>query len=72
MREALKDRPQQPRRLPAGVSRVRIDPDSGLLAPAGQSNAIFEYFRQENVPQAGDGSGNSGQQGTDDLIQEIF
>jgi penicillin-binding protein 1A len=72
MREALKDRPQQPRRLPAGVSRVRIDPDSGLLAPAGQRNAIFEYFREEHVPQAGDGSGNGGQQGTDDLIQEIF
>lgn len=72
MREGLRELPENPRRLPQGISHVRIDPDSGLLAPTGQRNAIFEYFRRENVPAANDESAGPGQQGTDDLIQEIF
>jgi|TARA_R110001592_G_scaffold29906_7_gene107716 penicillin-binding protein 1A len=35
---------------PDGVVSVRIDPQSGLLAAPGQEDAIFEYFRAENVP----------------------
>ena len=72
MREALRDLPERPRRLPAGISSVRIDPDSGLLAPAEQTNAIFEYFREEYIPQATETTANGTPQGTDDLIQEIF
>lgn len=71
MREALADRPERPRSLPPGIRYIRIDPDTGLLAPADQKNGIFEYFRIENLPEQGDGQGN-GPKGTDDLIQEIF
>jgi len=39
-------RPEQPR----GLVTVKIDPETGGLARAGQSNAIFEIFRTEDVP----------------------
>ncbi|MEM6638524.1 MAG: penicillin-binding protein 1A [Pseudomonadota bacterium] len=35
---------------PNGLVTVRISPESGLLAAAGAENAIFETFRQDNVP----------------------
>ncbi|WP_439106251.1 penicillin-binding protein 1A [Congregibacter sp.] len=71
MREALDGLPENPRRLPPGISYVRIDPETGLLAASDQRNAIFEYFRNENLPEEGEGDG-AGPTGTDDLIQEIF
>lgn len=74
MREALKDSPDVPRPLPPGIVRVRIDPDSGLLAEPGQKNAIFEYFREEHVPRrsASGSEQGPGTLGTDDLIKDIF
>jgi penicillin-binding protein 1A len=50
MEVALRD--SEPSRLvqPEGVVSIRIDPETGLLAYPGQSNAIFEYFREDNVP----------------------
>ena len=44
MREAHKKRPAADFPVPAGVSRVSIDPDTGLRAYAGQANAISEVF----------------------------
>lgn len=52
MKEALLDIPDQPLRQPNGIVRVRIDPETGQLASHDQSNAIFEYFRDENSPAA--------------------
>ncbi|MEM1405010.1 MAG: penicillin-binding protein 1A [Pseudomonadota bacterium] len=72
MREALRDSPERARPLPAGVSAVRIDPETGLLAPSEQRDAIFEYFRNEQVPDSLDAANPGGMNGTDDLIQEIF
>lgn len=72
MRAALEGRPETKRRLPAGVSYVRIDPDTGLTAGSGDKNAIFEYFRSENIPEASSDDARGELQGTDDLIQEIF
>jgi penicillin-binding protein 1A len=74
MRDALRDSPDVERPIPAGVVTVRIDPDTGLLAPADQSNAIFEYFREERVPSYGDEheGRESNNRGTDDLVNEIF
>ena len=74
MREALKDSPDVERPIPAGIVNVRIDPDTGLLASAEQSNAIFEYFREELVPKpANDPDGNNdANQETDDWINDIF
>lgn len=51
MGTALEGVPEVPRRLPDGLTSVRIDPDTGKRARADQDNAIFEIFRQENVPE---------------------
>jgi len=51
MREALKDVPETPLEMPAGITTVRIDPKTGKRARAGQKDAIFEVFRVENAPQ---------------------
>jgi penicillin-binding protein 1A len=74
MGRALRDSPQRERALPPGIVHVRIDPDTGKLASSRQSNAIFEYFREEYVPaqdsqEEGPGSDS---QGTDDLVRDIF
>ncbi len=74
MRAALKGSPDQQWPLPPGVVNVRIDPETGQLAGTRQKNAIFEYFREEYVPEQGaDGEEpSSGSQGTDDLVRDIF
>jgi penicillin-binding protein 1A len=51
MREALKDSPDRERRVPPGIVTVKIDPQTGQPASAGQRNAIFEYFKRETAPQ---------------------
>jgi penicillin-binding protein 1A len=50
MQQALDGVAERPYQQPEGIVSVRIDPETGLLAPPQQSSAIFEYFRQENVP----------------------
>jgi len=50
MREATQGMPTQVRPLPNGLVSVRIDPQTGLLATPGQSDARFELFPVENVP----------------------
>jgi len=50
MQVALKDSPQLERPMPPDLVTVKIDPQTGQLASAGQRNAIFEYFKKENVP----------------------
>jgi penicillin-binding protein 1A len=50
MRVALADSPERARPVPECIINVRIDPETGLLARPGQPDAIFEYFREENVP----------------------
>lgn len=49
MRAALKDVPEQPFDMPPGVTRVRIDAASGLLAAAGDSGAILEVMKTEDA-----------------------
>ena len=43
----VEEKKQEP---PEGLVTVRIDPATGLLAGSGQTDAIFETFREENVP----------------------
>jgi len=50
MREALKGRPEKLLKQPPDVVSVKIDPETGLLAKPGQKDAIFEFFRSENIP----------------------
>ena len=70
MREALKDSPQKARPVPTGIVTVKIDPETGQLANAGQRNAIFEYFKKENVPQRY-GPGERNPSDTADVYNEI-
>ncbi|MFI4968566.1 MAG: penicillin-binding protein 1A [Lysobacterales bacterium] len=49
MRGALKDVPEQPFDMPPGITRVRIDPSSGLLAAAGEPGAILEVMKTEDA-----------------------
>ncbi|MEM7540958.1 MAG: penicillin-binding protein 1A [Pseudomonadota bacterium] len=44
MQESVLDRPNR-------LVTVRIDPNTGLLAPADHPNAIFESFREGHVPE---------------------
>ena len=50
----LIDKEQRPFPQPDGIVNVRIDPETGLLAQPGQSNAIFELFKQEQLPAVAD------------------
>ena len=51
MREALKGRPEIEPEQPKGIITMKIDPDTGKLAQAGQENAILEYFLEEHLPE---------------------
>ncbi|GGB98358.1 penicillin-binding protein 1A [Marinobacterium zhoushanense] len=50
MRDALKDTPESAPSAPAGVISALIDPATGKLAYPGQSDAIREYFRTDQLP----------------------
>jgi penicillin-binding protein 1A len=49
MEQALKGIPEQPLVLPADVVSARIRADTGQLAGADEAQAIFEYFRLEDL-----------------------
>ncbi|WP_075185423.1 penicillin-binding protein 1A [Teredinibacter haidensis] len=51
MRTALAGKPETTREQPPGIVTVRIDPETGDRARAGDPDAIFEYFRTENTPE---------------------
>lgn len=44
MKEALKDTPPMPFRVPPGIKNVRVNAKTGRLAQAGDSNVIWEAF----------------------------
>jgi len=52
MREALRNAPETVLEQPEGLVTVRIDPDSGRLAGAGDPDAIFETFYRELAPES--------------------
>ncbi len=51
MRSALEGISSSPLERPTGLVAVRIDPDTGELASADNSRAIFEIFRSDYVPE---------------------
>ena len=71
MSDALAGQPEIIRPRPEGLTSMRIDPETGLLASPLQDNAIFELFRVENAPvdRAPDPTGgfNQGTQLEDEL-----
>jgi penicillin-binding protein 1A len=50
MREALRDTPPTPFRIPAGVRLVRIDYQTGLLPTAASTQTILEAFKPDTEP----------------------
>ncbi|MEN8204671.1 MAG: penicillin-binding protein 1A [Pseudomonadota bacterium] len=64
----------QKREQPDGMVTVRIDPATGLLAGSSKSNAVFETFRKEYVPQqSSDALGGGGAAGAvDGATEQLF
>lgn len=52
MKLALKDIPEEPESIPDNIVSVRINPHTGLLAHPNQQDAIIEFFRKDEVPEA--------------------
>ena len=50
MKVALDGAPESVMERPPGLITVKIDPSTGLLAGADDPNAVFESFREGNVP----------------------
>jgi len=50
MSVALEGMPESPLKQPDGLVSIRIDPETGNRAYPGQPNAMFEIFREENIP----------------------
>ena len=50
MRVALADLPDLVPEVPEGITRARVDPDTGLLARPENNNAIMEVFITGNLP----------------------
>ncbi len=50
MEAALAGRPENSLKQPDGLVTAKIDPATGLLAPANMKGAIFEIFRQRYLP----------------------
>ena len=50
MKNALANKPEVLLKQPKGITMVRIDPISGLLASPQQKNSIFEFFTDKTVP----------------------
>jgi penicillin-binding protein 1A len=69
---ALNGKPLRDWEQPNGMTMVRIDPLSGLLARAGQEDAIFEIFRTELAPTeyADTGFGGNGGAAGEELLEE--
>lgn len=56
MAYALKDKPEQPLKVPERVVVKKINPDTGLVDTSNSTASIDEYFREDLVPDAGNSS----------------
>lgn len=74
MRVALDGVPERSLEQPPGLVTVRVDAESGLLTSADNPNAIFETFREDNLPEAGPSlsAGASGESATENGGQGLF
>ncbi|MGB0954816.1 MAG: penicillin-binding protein 1A [Panacagrimonas sp.] len=68
MRVALKDEPQTRQPRPPGLVTVRIDRQTGMLAGAGQPNALLETVQADHIPQVTTRIGDLQQVSTDELF----
>ncbi len=75
MRTALEGVPEASLEKPEGLVTVRIDPETGLLVGADHSDAMFEYFRPDQVPARGDGAeetGGGGRSSRPSIPEQLF
>jgi len=73
MREALKESIEQIPQQPEGIVSARIDAETGQFTSADNPNAIFELFREENVPASTDAPPSEEDSNLNDtLTGEIF
>jgi len=66
MEVALQGLPEAPLEQPVDMVTVRIDPETGLLAQPGDTDAIYETFREDTVPEEvapSSGTGYAGDNG---------
>jgi penicillin-binding protein 1A len=59
MAEALRDVPAVPFRIPPGVRLVRVNPETGHLAQAGDARVIYEAFKPGTEPRTDGPTGAS-------------
>jgi penicillin-binding protein 1A len=71
MREALKNKPAQNLSQPNGITSILIDPTTGLKSEASNPEAIFEFFREENIPKSNPNGKSSYNNQITDKQQEI-
>lgn len=72
MELALANEPIITRVQPSGVVSVKIDPETGQRARAGDPDAIFEIFRKENVPDVGETQESDPWKSEENINQELF
>ena len=60
MAEALEGQPERPLNRPPGIVTARISPETGMLARAGETGAIFEIFEADHVPASPESTPGSG------------
>ncbi len=54
MSDAVKDKPAVSFRMPSGLRMVKVTPETGAVAAAGDPNAIWEAFVPDTEPQEGE------------------
>ncbi|MEX2488116.1 MAG: PBP1A family penicillin-binding protein [Pseudomonadales bacterium] len=57
--------------MPNGLVTARIDPETGYRVDASHPNAVFEIFREENVPPRAPGLARQ-DDGSEEPLQQIF
>ena len=68
--DALPLVPEETLPQPPGIISARINPDSGKRARPGDQGAIFEYFREEDLPELDDGLHSGGGSDGDQISPE--
>lgn len=78
MHDALENKPEATMPEPQGLITVRIDPETGLLAPPSSPKARFEIFRKKYAPKqytsraAAAASADEGSENTTGSDEQIF
>lgn len=73
MADALVEVPERSLPQPPGIVSARINPENGRRARPGATNAIFEYFREEDLPDLDDSPAmGSGEEGEQIAPEELF